>query len=244
MTKFALDLALTQDMKLSEVNREGEKKRGGLLVSTNTISVTIDLHSLICSVLSLSVSVSAAMAMASASEGCVGPQFNGREGMASQGGLMMRDWKGSCIFRDAASHTTTCFSSGRALAVLAKDGAVLAPRWRSSPAIQARRVVRATPLWAKLGDPVCLESEPGQTTRWAASPMKLQGLMAAGRSEPGAERTSSPGYLFHFPQQTPASRTPVPPHTDAWPQDANSLFGEHVVQVSFIAQSLLLFSCG
>lgn len=99
-------------------------------------------------------------------------------------------------------------------------------------------------LCGQLGDPVCLESEPGQTTRWAASPMNLQGLMAAGRSEPGAERTSSPGYLFHFPQQTPASRTPVPPHTEAWPQDANSLFGEHVVQVSFIAQSLLLFSCG
>lgn len=50
---------------------------------------------------------------------------------------MVRDWKGSCIFRDVASHTATCFSSGRALAVLAKDGAVLAPRWRSLPTIQA-----------------------------------------------------------------------------------------------------------
>lgn len=140
-------------MKLSEVNREGEKKRGGLLVSTNTINVTIDLHSLICSVLSLSVSVSAAMAMASASEGCVGPQFNGREGMASQGGLMMRDWKGVMYFsrcRQPHNHVRLIWKGTRS------------PRqgWCCLGAKVAKLSGDPTPLWANSGIPFASNQSP------------------------------------------------------------------------------------
>lgn len=85
----------------------------------------------------------------------------------------------------------------------------MAPRWRSSPTIQARQVVRATPLWANSGIPFASNQSPDKPPRWAASPMKIQRLMATDRSEPpGAERTFSPS--FHFPQQTPA------PNTQTW----------------------------
>lgn len=154
---------------------------------------------------------------------------------------MMRDWKGSCIFRDVASHTATCFSSGRALAVLAKDGAVLAPRWRSLPTIQARQVVRATPLWANSGIPFASNQSPDKPPAATASPMKLQRLMATDRSEPGAERTSSPIFSTFHSKRRRADTTWTPKlglkTQTRW---LRSTWWE----VSFIAQSLLLFPRG
>jgi hypothetical protein len=102
---------------------------------------------------------------------------------------------------------------------LAKDAALLAPRWRSFW-LSDRPGCASNASVGKLGDPVCCESERGETTRQAASPMKIQRLVAIDRSEPLGQIAN----LFHFPRHTRTKQT----HRRL-ARDANSLFEEHVV---------------
>ena len=181
-------LASTRRREVEEdaEKRGGRKKKEGavncLLVSTNTISVTIDLHSLIRSVLSLSVSVSAAMAMASASasERCV-DRPRRIEGARLERVMYFSRYRQP----HTASEPRASDLDGHS-ADLAKDAALLAPRWRSFW-LSDRPGCASNASVGKLGRPRCCESERGETTRQAASPMKIKRLVATDRSEPSAE---------------------------------------------------------